>query len=170
MDNITLMDVRIVFRNFSGKESQFNRAGSRNFCVLLDEDTANHMVENGWHVKSLASREEGEEDQPYIKVSVGYKVRPPKIVLISSKGRADIPESLVEMLDWIDVKTADLIITPYAWELKSGASGVSAYLKTLYITIEESALDLKYADVEYATQMPLAIESGPDYLEGEVIE
>ena len=37
-DNTVLMEgVRIIFRNFSGKEGQYNREGDRNFAVLLDE-------------------------------------------------------------------------------------------------------------------------------------
>ncbi len=33
-DNTVLMEgVRIIFRNFSGKEGQYNREGDRNFAV-----------------------------------------------------------------------------------------------------------------------------------------
>ncbi len=38
-DNTVMMEgVRIIFRNFSGKESQYNREGDRNFAVLLGDD------------------------------------------------------------------------------------------------------------------------------------
>ena len=45
-DNTVLMEgVRIIFRNFAGREGQYNREGDRNFAVLLDDKVANAMAE-----------------------------------------------------------------------------------------------------------------------------
>ena len=53
-DNTVLMEgVRIIFRNFAGKEGQYNREGDRNFAVLLDEPTAAAMAEDNWNVKDV---------------------------------------------------------------------------------------------------------------------
>ena len=142
-----LEDARIIFRNFTGKEGRYNREGDRNFCVLLDEDTAEAMEKDGWNIKALRSREEGDPEQPYLQVSVGFKIRPPRIVLVTSKGRTTLDEDVIDMLDWVDVKTADLTIRPYEWAV-GGKNGIKAYLKTLYVTIHEDPLDLKYADLE----------------------
>ena len=38
---------RLVFRNFSGKEGQYNREGDRNFAVILDQETAERMAADG---------------------------------------------------------------------------------------------------------------------------
>lgn len=136
-------DARLVFRNFSGKEGQYNREGDRNFSVILDQETADVMLRDGWNVKYLASRDEGEEDTPYIQVSVNFRNRPPRVVMITSSGRTNLDESSVDVLDWAEVKTADLICRGYDWVV-GDKHGTKAYLQTLFITIEEDDLERKY--------------------------
>ena len=161
-DNTLLMeDARVIFRNFAGKEGKYNREGDRNFCVLLDADLAEVLERDGWNVKALRAREEGDPDQPYLQVSVSYKGRPPAIVMITSRGRTNIPEDQVEVLDWVDIRQVDLLINPYHWNV-NGKGGVKAYLRSLYITINEDALELKYRDIpEIGYDAPRAIESAP---------
>jgi hypothetical protein len=151
-DNTVIMEgVRIVFRNFRGKEDQYNREGDRNFAVLLDDTVANSMAEDGWNVKWLKPREEEAEEsaQAYLQVSVSYKGRPPRIVLITSRGRTNLDESQVEMLDWADIKNVDLIVRPYEWTVNQ-KSGIKAYLQSIYVTIEEDPLEMKYAELNQA--------------------
>jgi len=98
----------LIFRNFSGKEGQYNREGDRNFAVILDPDTAEKMLADGWNVRSLGAREEGDEDTPYIQVSVSFKNRPPRIVMITSNARTTLDEAEVEVLDWAEIRVVDL--------------------------------------------------------------
>ena len=137
-------DARLVFRNFSGKEGQYNREGDRNFAVVLDDDAAKVMLKDGWNVKYLASREDGEEDTPYISVAVNFNNRPPRIVMITSTARTHLNEESVAVLDWADVRTCDMIARAYEWEV-NGKTGIKAYLQSMFITIEEDALERKYA-------------------------
>lgn len=149
-DNTVLMEgVRIIFRNFSGREGQYNREGDRNFAVLLDEKVAHDMAEDNWNVKWLRPRgdEEGEAPQAYLPISVNFKGRPPRIVVITSRGRNNLDESQVEMLDWVDIINVDLIVRPYEWTVNN-KSGVKAYLQSIYVTIEEDPLEIKYAQMD----------------------
>lgn len=149
-DNTVLMEgVRIIFRNFAGKEGQYNREGDRNFSVLLDDKTAEAMAADEWNVKWLRPREDEEDSVPqaYLPVSVNFKGRPPRIVLITTRGRTNLDESQVEMLDWCDILNVDLIVSPYAWTVND-KSGIKAYLQSLYVTIQEDPLEIKYSDLE----------------------
>jgi len=136
-------DARIIFRNFAGKEGPFNSEGDRNFCVVLDPVVGKQMLADGWNIKYLASREDGEEDTPYIQVRVNFKQRPPRVVMITSTSRTALKEDSVETLDWADIQNADLICRGYEWNV-NGKSGVKAYLQSLFVTIEEDALERKY--------------------------
>lgn len=141
--NKTLEDVSIAFRNFAGKEDTYNREGDRNFCILLDPNQAEIFTREGWNVKHLKDREDGEGPQPYLQVSVSYKNRPPKIAMVTSKGINYLGEDQVELLDWVDIETADVTLNPYEWVV-NGNSGVKAYLQTLYVKIEEDYLQMKW--------------------------
>ena len=149
-DNSVIMEgVRIIFRNFSGKEGQYNREGDRNFAVLLDDKVAEAMAADNWNVKWLRPRteEEGEAPQAYLPISVNFKGRPPRIVLVTSRGRTNLDENQVEMLDWVDIINVDLIVRPYEWTVNN-KSGIKAYLQSIYVTIEEDPLELKYAELD----------------------
>jgi hypothetical protein len=148
---VTLEDCRIVFRNFEGRETMYNRAGDRNFSVLLSEDEATMMEKDGWNVKYMKPREEGDTPQAHIEVAVSYKGRPPEIYMIGeqTRKRTSLTEDTVEMLDFVDVANVDLILNPYEWVV-NGKTGVKAYLKKMFITIREDPLELKYAALEDA--------------------
>ena len=167
---VVIEDARITFRNFAGKEQQYNRAGDRNFAVLLDEETAANMEADGWNIKRLRAREEGDVEQPYLSVALNFKgPRPPRVVMITSRGRTPLTEEYVELLDYADIKTVDLIVNPYEWVV-NGKTGVKAYLKSIFVVILEDALELKYSEVPEigGAPQPLAIESG-DIIDGEVV-
>lgn len=149
-DNTVLFeDARIIFRNFAGKEGKFNREGDRNFSVLLDDDVAEAMARDGWNIKALKPREDDEDpkEQAYIPVSLGYNYTPPLVVMITGRGRTHLGEDEVEVLDWADIHEVDLIVRPYDWTV-NGETGRKAYVKSLFVTINEDALEIKYADLD----------------------
>lgn len=162
IQNVTLEGVRIAFRNFSGKEGQYNREGDRNFSVMLPADVAEDMRNHGWNVKQLRPREEGDDPQDYIQVSVSFRGRPPRIVMVTSRGRTNLGEDEVNILDWAEIQNVDLIIRPYEWTV-NGKSGVKAYLQSIFVTIEEDELERKYADVPDSAQNSAGNKYEEDY-------
>jgi hypothetical protein len=150
-DNTVLMEgVHIIFRNFRGEEGPYNQEGRRNFAVLLDEKVAEAMAADNWNVKWLKPRDDEEETpQAYLPVAIRFDIRPPRVVLITSRGRTNLDESSIEMLDWADIVNVDLIVRAFPWEVNK-KTGIKAYVQSMYVTIEEDALEIKYSELDQA--------------------
>lgn len=164
-DNINISDARIGFRNFSGKEGQYNPAGNRNFAVFLDNiNEAKALEAEGWNVRWLKPRDNEDEDQPILSVKVAFGAYPPKIVLVTAKGLNQIGEDDLSILDWADIKSVDLTIRPYNYEVQ-GKKGVKAYLKTMYVTLQEDQFESKYVNPPDSAQASVC-EPGYEYRDG----
>ena len=147
-DNVVIEDAKLIWKNFSGEESRFNRAGNRNFTVIINnEEFAEEMRRAGWNVKKKDPRDEGDDPYWTLNCAVSYKVRPPKIVMYARRSKTELSEDTVGSLDYAEIVTADLVLNGSQWEV-NGDTGVKAYVDELHVTIEQSAFADKYADYE----------------------
>lgn len=168
LSNIKIEGGSLIFKNFQGKESlPYNKEGERNFGVLLDDELAKALVKDGWNVKYRPPRDDGYE-QPWLKVKVRYDKYPPVVVLINSKGKIRLTEETIDQLDWSIIKNADMIINPSEYPAIMGKDGkevrpggVTAYLKSLYVTVQEDDLASKYADIPDIDNVPISEEEVP---------
>lgn len=146
LESIVIKNAKLLFRNFSGRELAYNSEGDRNFHVILDPETAAELKARNWRVKQLNSREEDEEGDYHLKVNVNYKKgRPPRVVLVTSKGRTDLGADEVGIIDAADIEKADVILN--GWYSDMAGGGYSAFLKTIFVTLREDELELMYSDL-----------------------
>lgn len=148
---ITLEGRRIHFRNFAGAPTRFNvQGGVRDFVVFLEDEEAKAMQLDGWNIKYLKARDEDDQPAPILRVKLKWpmgesRARPPRVILITSRGKTQLDETTVDLLDWADIDNVDMIIRPWEWTI-NGNSGISAYLNSIYVTIREDELERKYMD------------------------
>ena len=129
-------DARIIYRNFSGEGSKFNREGDRNFSVIIDDpDIADELISQGWNVKIKEPREEGEDPFITLPVKVKFNERGPRVYLITGNKRNELDEESISILDNVDIVSIDMDIRPYDWDV-NGKTGRTAYLHSMRVVQE----------------------------------
>lgn len=148
---VQIDNARIIYRNFAGAPSKFNREGDRNFAVVIeDQDIAEALTEKGWNVKIKPPREEGDEPFMFLPVKVKFNDRGPRVYLQNSLGgrnRVTLDEDTVGILDNVDITNVDLDIRPYDWDVQ-GKTGRTAYLQSICVTQEVDRFLDRYAEQE----------------------
>lgn len=152
--NLRIDDARIIFRNFSGAPSMYNREGDRNFSLVIeDQEVADALIAEGWNVKIKAPREEGDTPFMHLKVNVKFNDYGPKVYLKTGNRMNQLNEETVNMLDNIEIACVDMDIRPYDWEV-NGKSGRTAYLQSICVTQEVDRFMAKYAEEENPSEVP----------------
>lgn len=142
-------DARIIYRNFSGVGSRFNREGDRNFAVIIeDQDVADALINENWNVKIKPPREDGDSPFMYLPVKIKFNDRGPNVYLKTGKAMNKLDEDTISCLDNVDILGVDLDIRPYDWEVND-KSGRTAYLQSMCVIQENDRFLERYAEEEY---------------------
>jgi hypothetical protein len=149
-EKITIMNAKLCYKNFAGKETEFNAAGARNFSVILDDELAQELMSKGYNVKVKPPREGYDDDGNFntLKINVKFGSNPalnPQIIRIMNGKKVNLNERTIGSLDWDEIENVDLRIRPYSWA-RAGRSGVAAYLESMYVTVVDDPLAAKYQD------------------------
>lgn len=130
-------DAHIIYRNFSGIGSKFNREGDRNFAVIIpDEDMSERLINEGWNVKIKPPRDDQDSPFMYLPVKVKFNDYGPNVYLTSGKKTNKLDEDSVSCLDDIEIISVDMDIRPYDWGPigPDQKYGRTAYLQSIDVT------------------------------------
>ena len=150
---ITIRDAQIApykFRNFEGRETEYNRKGDRNFVIFLEKGLAQQLEADGAPISWKPDRYNEGELRAQMKIHVKYRDRkgnvmiPPKVVLVTKKNNTQLTEETIGMLDSAEIEKCDLVLTQYANGASMGPEN-SVALKTMYVTLSEDEFADEYA-------------------------
>lgn len=141
-------DAVIIFPNFSGAGSKYNREGDRNFSIRIDDqDIADALIKEGWNVRIKPPREEGESPRMHLPVKVKFSDRGPNVYLQTGSVMNKLDEESIACLDDIEILSVDLDIRPYDWEV-NGKTGRTAYLQSIHVIQKVDRFAERYSDGE----------------------
>ena len=145
---LEIEDARIIYRNFAGAPSKFNREGDRNFAVIIpNEEIKEELVEAGWNVKIKPPREDFDEPFMFLPVKVKFNNRGPGAYIRSGESVTRLSEETIDMLDEIDIASVDMDLRPYDWDV-NGKQGRTAYLQAIEVTQNIDRFGAQYAAQE----------------------
>ena len=143
---VQIEDARIIYRNFAGIGSKFNREGDRNFAVIIpDEDAANILRENGYVVKIKPPRDEDESPFMYLPVKIKFNNRGPSAYVVSGNSVTRLNEDTIGMIDEIDISSVNMDLRPYDWEV-NGQTGRTAYLQAIEVVQNIDRFGARYLE------------------------
>ena len=130
---LQIEDARIIYRNFAGIGSKYNREGDRNFAVIIpNQEVADELIADGWAVKIKPPRDEDESPFMYLPVKVKFNNRGPAAYVKSGNSVQRLNQDTIGMLDEIDIQSVDMDLRAYDWEV-NGKTGRSAYLQAINV-------------------------------------
>jgi hypothetical protein len=157
-DDIVIENAQFVYRpNFEGREERFNDEGDRYFNVRIPDNIVDKVTADGWNIKwtkpsKSNPRPEEHIPEPYLEVNVGFKYRPPTILVIENGQETQLTVDeekgidTVRILDGLEFEQFDVVIRGRNWENEASKQcGIKAWLKTFVGVVNVDEVLSKYA-------------------------
>lgn len=142
-------DARIIYRNFKGEASKFNREGDRNFALIIpNEELADSLTAEGWNVKVKPPRDESDDPFIFLPIKVKFNDRGPNVYLTTGNRQNKLDEESIGCLDDVDIVSVNLDVRPYDWSV-NGKEGRTAYLQSMEVIQEIDRFARRFAEEEY---------------------
>lgn len=147
---IRIEGTNLIFRNLSGKPSDYNKNGQRVTGVIIPPELVQQLVDDGWSVKERPPRDPQDLPLYYMNVKCRFDNFPPKIYLVTQKKKTKLDEDTIDQIDFAEISSVDIEITPYDYEINPHNRGRAAYIKVMYVNVVEDAFYEKYdyGDIE----------------------
>lgn len=173
-------DAQLIFLNFEGKESMYNRKGDRNFSIKItnfedadllhrkgwnvkvesgDADFVEDLQREGWNAKYKSNLDPDDGPRMRLDVKVKYNRRDdgtvwgPEAFVWTGKRRNTLNEETIGSLDYIEQECVNLDITPSNWTV-NGRSGRSAYLETIEVFQRTNRFQERYESMTDEEKLP----------------
>ena len=133
-DTLIIDGADLIFKNFSGRETAFNRFGERNFGVIIDDnDWVQALQLIGWNVKKTA------DGVYFLSVSVRLPSNPPEPTVTVAHKYSDRTVQATYKVDGQEIGDLDnMTLTNCMLEIRgcryeiNGKSGIKAFLSSLW--------------------------------------
>lgn len=152
--NLQIDDARIIFRNFRGEATKYNKEGDRNFAVVIpDKELADMLTDSkneygaGWNIKVKDAADLDDEPRMHMKVKVKFNGKGPRIYLVTGNKHKLLNEDTVGYLDDINIASVRMDIRPYD-DIINGKPFRAAYLVSMEVVQDLDRFAAEYEEDE----------------------
>ena len=142
---LVIPDTRVIFKNFSGKPDDYNRAGGvRSVNIELDPTLAKQLKADGWNVRMTKPSERYPVPVYHTSLKINYRSKwPPQVFMVSNGVKNLLDEHTVGSLDFLDIVTVGVEIHPYHWSTDAG-KGVKGYVNRMFVVVRHDELSERF--------------------------
>lgn len=152
-ERVNIKDTQFIFRtNFRGMKTDYNANGNKEFNIVLPEDLGLEMEKDGWNVKHLLPKEEGDSEILHLPVRVNFNsAYPPRVWLINADTgkRVMLDDETIGQLDFLsreEIRKVNISLNPRQWENHQGLTRIKAYCNSMQVYFLPDPFEAEYEE------------------------
>ena len=141
-NEVVVEDAAVLWTNFGGNPTKYNPSGGkRTFDLVLTEQAAMKLISDGWNVKTVRGKNEGDPEM-YI-TEIGINPGPRTSIFLceevnGKKYRYKVRTEDLGMLDYYQYSDIALLVRPYVHGRENSAgSTIKGYLRQMNLVRQE---------------------------------